>query len=783
MWTIETTGRFGSVLDPFPGLRPFETNEDVIFRGRQLHTDELLRRLAIHRFLAVVGTSGSGKSSLVRAGLLPALDRGHLAGATSRWRIAVMRPGMAPLQNLSEALRGSDALRSVDEGQLRSTTMGLVDVARAAKLDPGESLLVVVDQFEEIFRYEQRRMNVDGGAEAALFVRLLLTASQRPDAPVYVVLTMRSDFLGDCSQFAGLPEALSESQYLIPRLTREQRRQAIEEPLRLFGAAMTPQLVEQLLNDSGTAEAFDGLELRGTVPDPLPVLQHALMRTYVYWKSLPVDRRGDKIDLPHYQAAGRIEAAIDRHAEALFNEALPDDGARRWAERIFRCLTTTEVGRPVRRPTPLEELYAVVGAGASDRDKVDETLAVFRRPDNFLISLSRDNVVDISHESVIWKWTRLGGWTKDEAASAELYTDLVKDSKRKATWSEPKLSSALRLRRDEWNPAWARQYSDGDFEGALAFLERSRRVVADQEWLRRVAVAAVFALIVFGVWSFYNMRELALSRTVSVRLQAALDAKDKEQIGLRTRIADLNELEKSAGLSELERKRILAEKNSLEDQYKQSIVEKSRLMREAEQATTLQASVQLLQDRLSEAEQALSKEAAGRRQVEARAAAAETRANEAEQAATTFEAAAKKLLTELATVKLELANAETGAAPSGASTETNLGFTNDAVELLRMLQRYRDGYQTLSAEAVRSVVPNIPVDALRSSFREHESWIREIRIDEMNISGSSAVIKALVSDTERVKSGKPLNARVSATFNARKAPDGAWIIERVEWDD
>src|SRR3974390_3395252 len=98
------------VPDPFPGLRPFEADEEIIFRGRQQHTDELLRRLATHRFLAVVGTSGSGKSSLVRAGLRPALDRGYLAGATSRWRIAVMRPGMAPIENLANALRHPDSL-------------------------------------------------------------------------------------------------------------------------------------------------------------------------------------------------------------------------------------------------------------------------------------------------------------------------------------------------------------------------------------------------------------------------------------------------------------------------------------------------------------------------------------------------------------------------------------------------------------------------------------------------------------------------------------------------
>src|ERR1700741_424215 len=135
---------------PFPGLRPFESDEEPIFRGRQQHTDELLRRLAANRFLAVVGTSGSGKSSLARAGLRPALDRGYLAGATSRWRIAIARPGMAPIENLAEALRQPGALGAASAATLRSSRLGLTDSVREAGLAPGESLLVVADQFEEI---------------------------------------------------------------------------------------------------------------------------------------------------------------------------------------------------------------------------------------------------------------------------------------------------------------------------------------------------------------------------------------------------------------------------------------------------------------------------------------------------------------------------------------------------------------------------------------------------------------------------------------------------------
>ncbi len=132
--------------NPFPGLRPFEPHESALYFGRDDQIDELLERLAEARFLAVVGTSGSGKSSLVRAGLIPALQRGHLAGGGSRWRVAMFRPGDDPLGGLAQALgRPRDLI-----GQ---SSFGLVEAART--LDAGEKLLVIVDQFEELFRVRQ----------------------------------------------------------------------------------------------------------------------------------------------------------------------------------------------------------------------------------------------------------------------------------------------------------------------------------------------------------------------------------------------------------------------------------------------------------------------------------------------------------------------------------------------------------------------------------------------------------------------------------------------------
>src|SRR5713101_9214026 len=162
---------------PFPGLRSFSSEESELFFGREGQSDELARKLGETRFVAVVGTSGSGKSSLVRAGLLPSLEGGCLVKAGSNWRTVDMRPGGRPIDNLAAALDAAKISKSpVDSGLFRNSSLALVDLARSAyeakHLDSDESLLILVDQFEELFRYKARDM-ADRDEKAA-FVKLLL---------------------------------------------------------------------------------------------------------------------------------------------------------------------------------------------------------------------------------------------------------------------------------------------------------------------------------------------------------------------------------------------------------------------------------------------------------------------------------------------------------------------------------------------------------------------------------------------------------------------------------
>ena len=474
------TAKFGGIAQPYPGLRPFDVKDAFLFFGREQHTSELLDRLSRDRFLAVVGTSGSGKSSLVRAGLLPALYRGYLAGTGTRWRIAVMRPGSGPIDELAAALEQPGAL-AANAAECRATlgasTLGLVSVVKAANLDPGENLLLVVDQFEEIFRFAADKRSGDAAGEALLFVTSLIEAVDQFEVPIYVALTMRTDYLGDCTAFPGLPEALNRSQYLIPRLTREQRKEAIENPIGIFGAEITPRLVQQILNDMGGD------------PDQLPVMQHALARMYRLWKAGGADA---PLDLADYHKAGTLEAALNDHAEAVYSGFTP--AMQEWTRKLFRCLTKTERSRQIRRAGRLDRIFRVLGAeNAAAQAEVMEVVDVFTRDENSFLFVAPaeqtgERMVDISHESLIRKWQRLGRWVKEEAASAEQFCDLLRDTARQAAgetdyWVEPELGRALgRMRRDGWTPAWAGQYS---LPESPAFAEVEKFLGASQARQRR----------------------------------------------------------------------------------------------------------------------------------------------------------------------------------------------------------------------------------------------------------------------------------------------------------
>jgi len=245
-------------------------------------------------------------------------------------------------------------------------------------------------------------------------------AVRQPEAKIYVVLTMRSDFLGDCSQFWELPEAINDGQYLIPRLTRDERREAIVGPIAVGEGVITDPLVNQLLNDVGDNR------------DQLPILQHALMRTWDYW--LSHRRNGEPIDISHYNATGGMAEALSRHADEAYAEL--SDAQKMIAEKLFKGLTEKGAdNREIRRPMNVQEICELTGGNEAT---VTAVIEVFRRegrsflmppPTDALtgapVNLNFGSLIDISHESLIRNWDRLKTWVDEESRTARIYRRLA----------------------------------------------------------------------------------------------------------------------------------------------------------------------------------------------------------------------------------------------------------------------------------------------------------------------------------------------------------------------
>ncbi len=372
-----------SDMPPYLGLRSFDTKHALLFFGRDREIEDLAQKVQANAFVSVVGASGSGKSSLVRAGLIPALNRGRLSGGDSEWRVAICRPGQDPFRELAEAL--PDLKPELAIGHRLAFLEGLADRLRAGRdglrnsivaLDlKGAHVLIVVDQFEELFTLTAK----DDDRKA--FVALLTDAAVVSGSlPVRVVLTLRADYYARCWDFP----RLLEPQFNVFRPGREQMREAIEHPMVLAGAEAEPNLVDMLLDDAGDE------------PGSLPLLEFALEQL---WNM----RIGNRLTIDTYVKIGRLRGAIARQAEECFTHLLPAEQqlARSVFSRLVRVSRAGEEGSDTRQTVRLDQLNP-------GQQTVAEKFQGAR-----LLVLSgdeKDRRVEMAHEALLKAWERLRDW-------------------------------------------------------------------------------------------------------------------------------------------------------------------------------------------------------------------------------------------------------------------------------------------------------------------------------------------------------------------------------------
>jgi len=577
----------GILGNPFPGLRPFGIEESHLFFGREGQSEEVLQHLADNRFVAVIGASGSGKSSLMYCGLVPILHGGFIAEAGSDWKIITTRPGNQPVDNLAISLTDAfisgegmiyEKNRSVIQAILRRSSLGLADAIAQLEKDQQSNILLMVDQFEELFRFKKSRRDEIGFNESEAYVKLLVSAVRQKDIPIYVILTMRSDFIGECSQFQELTRLINESNYLIPQMTRDDFRSAITGPVAVGGAQIDPNLVQQLLNDVGDN------------PDQLPILQHALMRTWDYWLE-----QGDisrSISISDYDAVGRMEKALSEHANEAFEELTPHE--KQVCEIMFKTLT--EKGGDIvgiRQPTRLKIIAEIVRANT---DELTRVINVFRAPGrSFLtpphhVQLTDDTVIDISHESLMRIWDRLKVWVDEEAQAVEMYNRLAEASGlfqagKTGLWRPPDLTLALNWQKKQQPTlTWAARYNPA-FERALVFLETSEKeFIAEEEnkirlQKRQLQRTRIFAMVL-GTAAIISIGLMLYSFVLREQAVKAQNEAERQRIKADSSatIAEIERQRALDALSEAERQRILADSNATLAIYRQMQADSSALI-------------------------------------------------------------------------------------------------------------------------------------------------------------------------------------------------------------
>ncbi len=487
------------ILNPFPGLRPFTPGESDLFFGREGQSGEVLNKLKANRFVTVIGASGSGKSSLIYCGVIPHLIKSE-AENQDQWQLVNMRPGNDPLGNLSAMIaerlirdKDSEINRSICDTILRQDEKGLVNAVSKLSETRDRKLLILVDQFEELFRYRSAAKSDVTERDAKYFVNLLVNAVKDASSGISVIITMRSDYIGDCAHFQGLTELINNSNYLIPHMAEDNYRRAITGPVEYAGASIDDDLLDLLISEIGDRT------------DQLPVLQHALMRTWEHWQAMGVPDR--PISISNYDAVGQMAEAMSRHANEAFEELSKRE--QEICESLFK--TITEKGadnKGTRHPTRVSVIAAIARCPEPELIRV---INAFRSSGRSFITpgegveINGETVIDISHESIMRLWDRLSEWVDKEAASVQMYLRLSEAAAmfqegKTTLWRPPDLQLALNWR-DENMPTltWAERFNPA-FERAMVYLrtsekefiaEEENKIRAQKRQLRRSRITAI----------------------------------------------------------------------------------------------------------------------------------------------------------------------------------------------------------------------------------------------------------------------------------------------------
>ncbi len=497
------------MICPYPGLRPFTQEEAIFLKGRDVHIRQVINQLEERKFVLITGASGDGKSSLVYAGVIPNASAGFFRAEYNNWLFVDFRPERNPLNNLALALSEKINVSSGEiNNQLQYGFSSLVnlyksttffvdkngeqwknadDIEKRRLRNQAANLFILADQFEEFFTNQENYSNGKPSVSAYTTVNLLLETARlaiKEKLPIYIVCTMRSDFISQCVAFKGLPEFIGFSQFFVPRLKRNELQQVIEEPAKLSGGKISKRLVEVLIN-----ELRDGF-------DQLPVLQHCMKSLWQLADSgkseldlihlvklagmspkylLENDKQNfeswfkklEEYRKPFYENPS-LSNVLNSHATHLYLTAydyyienadwstknVTKDDVFFIIKTSFQCLTKIDEGRAVRNRMTLREITQIINRPHITVEIVCGVMNIFRLPLSTFIRpfvvpedvatqyLAADTDLDITHESLIRNWELLKTWEDEEYQTLANFQDFKTQLQR---WCENEKSSKFLL--------------------------------------------------------------------------------------------------------------------------------------------------------------------------------------------------------------------------------------------------------------------------------------------------------------------------------------------------
>ena len=467
---------------PYQGLTPFQAEDSKWFFGREPLIASIVARLTSSSFVGVIGASGSGKSSLVRAGLLPALANGALP-TSADWLTVPISPGRDPMTALANGLcRIAPGVPERDMAA-RLRLQGLASTAdELVTAEPATTrVLLVIDQFEEIFT----RAPVD---EADTFMDALVAAAASPK--VLVVIAIRADFYGHCAANSGLATLLQDSQILVGPMSRAELHRAITGPARAVGLVIEPGLADSVVQDAGDE------------PGLLPLVSTALLET---WER----RRGRSLTLAGYYEAGGVRGAIGRLADDMY-ESLDESGRLEVRRILLRLASPGTGGDDFRRRVPLTEI--------ADSEIAHATIATLA--DRRLITVD-DQSVEVAHEALFREWPQLRSWLAEHREGRRLRQQIAAAA---AEWQSGGREQALLLRGSRMAAAldYAANVQADLNMNEVQFLDASRRT-ADAELISARRATRVLRSLLAGVVVILVLAAVAgiLAKAQAVRADAA----------------------------------------------------------------------------------------------------------------------------------------------------------------------------------------------------------------------------------------------------------------------